>query len=76
MSKKKDGTLLKKASFEAREFIKRINKRKFSTNIVLSVIILAVGIALGLAFDEFELFLSIAVALGIVTFIINSENNI
>ena len=76
MSKKKDGTLLKKASLEAREFIKRINKHKLNTNIVLSVIILAVGIALGLAFDEFELFLSIAVALGIVTFIINSDNNI
>lgn len=76
MSKKKDGALLKKASFEAREFIKRINKHKFSTNIVLSVIILAVGITLGLAFDEFELFLSIAVALDIVTFIINRDNNI
>lgn len=67
---------LKNASATARKIIKRIAKSKRLKDIILSLVILAVGIALGLVFNEFELFLAIATALDIVIFIISEDNKI
>ena len=64
---------LKKASKNAKKMIKAISKISKKNETVLSVIILAVGISLGIVFDEFALFLSISVAIDIVFNIVVNE---
>lgn len=64
---------LKKASKNAKKMIKAISKMSKKNETVLSVIILAVGISLGIVFDEFALFLSISVAIDIVFNIVVNE---
>ena len=66
---------LKETSATAKKFLKNISKNKITANFALSVVILSVGIALGLSLDEFELFLSISVALDVIIFLVNQENN-
>ncbi len=73
---KKDRISLKKASSDAKRLIKKLSKLKSFKTALTSVVILAVGVALGIAFDEFELFLGIATALGVIIIITGRNNNI
>ena len=69
MSKKeKRRVTLEKASRQAKSMLKRIAKFGKKKEVVLSILILAVGVALGIVFEEFELFLAIAVAIDIVVY--------
>ena len=74
MSKSEDNKFnLKNASESAKKLIKNISRISKRDELLLSVIILAIGVALGIVFDEFALFLGIAVALDIVFYIISNE---
>lgn len=76
MSNRKDKKFsLKNASKSAREMIRKISGKSKKSDVFLSLIILSVGIALGIVFDEFILFLSIAIALDIVFYLITNDKN-
>jgi hypothetical protein len=64
---------LKNASKTARQLIKRITKLNKKSETVLSLIILAIGVALGFVFNEFILFLSISIALDIVFYLVVND---
>ncbi len=66
---------LKNASKTARKMIKRITKMNKKSEIGLSLLILAIGVVLGIAFDEFILFLSIAIALDIVFYLVSKDEH-
>lgn len=74
MSSKKKKTIDKYASGTARKMIKRLSEINRKSEVMLSLIILAIGVALGIVFDEFIMFLSIAVALDIVFIVVLNEN--
>lgn len=76
MSDRKDKKFsLKNASKSARKMIKNISRKTKKRDIFLSLVILSIGISLGIVFDEFILFLSIAIALDIVFNLITNDNN-
>lgn len=67
--RKRKKSTLKTATGAARKMMKRLSKIKEKNSLLVTVVILAVGVSLGIAFDELELFLAIAVAINVIAII-------